>query len=185
MTTNYSYNNKKKQKNNQQKPALDQTNPSIIPEELLSTDKIEECSSIAQNLDLTETDTRELQDIMSMILSRITEMGSKVSTSMIENNPICQTASKEHIKVSLEETIRPMMHQSVDFIHSIKKDIKEKCEKSIRKLIEKEKGHDYTTVHYLKTVRDFQRYYDYITPYEIKGKEEMEFIDALNSKLYF
>lgn len=184
MSSNNPYNNKKKQKNNTQNQPFDQRNPSIIPEEQSSTDKIEECSSIAQNLDLTETDTRELQDIMSIILSRITEMGSKVSTSMIEGgNPIINRTTKENIKISLEENIKPMIHQSFDLLHSMKKDIKVKCEKSIRKLIEKGKGNYYTTVHYLKTVKDFQRYYDYITPFELKGKEEMDFIDALNSKM--
>lgn len=152
----------------------------------IETSKLEECSSLSPNLDDTYAnliDTKEIHDIFSLIILKLT----LISSLSINYDEGIEEIKKlvDSVKESLKEKIDKEMIFDDNDIKMLRKYIRSKSAETIRRKIKKSKGEKYCQSVIISNIKEFGKYYNNLIPSDLKDKEKVSFEDALQSKDYY
>lgn len=183
--------------NNQSQILPQSFNPNItitdsalsINTEKIESSKLEECSSISPNLDDTYAnliDTKEIYDIFSLVILKLTSISSLSSDSINTEQVIEEIKNMvDNLKTSINNKIEQDLVMENSDLKMLRKHIRAKSTETMRKKVKQLKGDKYSHNLVISNIKEFEQFYNTIIPYEFKEKEKVSFEDALKSKYLF
>ncbi len=152
--------------------------------EKIETSKLEECSSISPNLDDTYAnliDTKEIYDLFSLVIHKLT---SSFSSDSVNSDSVIEEIKNmvDNLKTSINNKIEQELLIENSDLKMLRKHIRAKSTETMRKKIKQLKGDKYSQNIVISNIKEFEKFYNTIIPYEFKEKEKVSFEDALKSK---
>ena len=152
--------------------------------EKIETSKLEECSSISPNLDDTYAnliDTKEIYDLFSLVIHKLT---SSCSSDSVNSDSVIEEIKNmvDNLKTSINNKIEQELLIENSDLKMLRKHIRAKSTETMRKKIKQLKGDKYSQNIVISNIKEFEKFYNTIIPYEFKEKEKVSFEDALKSK---
>ena len=154
--------------------------------EKIETSKLEECSSISPNLDDTYVnliDTKEIYDIFNLVIHKLTSISTVSSDSVYSDSVIEEIKNMvDNLKTSINNKIEQDLLIENSDLKMLRQHIREKSTETKRKKIKQLKGNKYSENIVISNIKEFEKFYNTIIPFEFKEKEKVSFEDALKSK---
>lgn len=154
--------------------------------EKIETSKLEECSSISPNLDDTYVnliDTKEIYDIFNLVIHKLTSISTLSSDSVYSDSVIEEIKNMvDNLKTSINNKIEQDLLIENSDLKMLRKHIRAKSTETMRKKIKQLKGDKYSQNIVISNIKEFEKFYNTIIPFEFKEKEKVSFEDALKSK---
>ena len=154
--------------------------------EKIETSKLEECSSISPNLDDTYVnliDTKEIYDIFNLVIHKLTSISTLSSDSVYSDSVIEEIKNMvDNLKTSINNKIEQDLLIENSDLKMLRQHIRAKSTETMRKKIKQLKGDKYSQNIVISNIKEFEKFYNTIIPFEFKEKEKVSFEDALKSK---
>ena len=154
--------------------------------EKIETSKLEECSSISPNLDDTYVnliDTKEIYDIFNLVIHKLTSISTLSSDSVYSDSVIEEIKNMvDNLKTSINNKIEQDLLIENSDLKMLRQHIRAKSTETMRKKIKQLKGNKYSENIVISNIKEFEKFYNTIIPFEFKEKEKVSFEDALKSK---